>query len=282
MGDKDIFKDIFSDKLKDLELPVNEKLWNSISNQIVSAPAASSISLLSKIIIGSSISAAAIVGGFYLNSTSENNEKQTKSQISVNKNELSEEKEVKETISALKQSSVSINKEEKGIASETIITDDKLVDIPVNNNLFISPNTVTINQSTVVANLNKNDQPINNIVAQSPTETPKATVVPSENKNISTEERSVSKLDLKNVFTPNGDGVNDYLEIETEGLSDFSVVILDKNNQKVFTSNDPHFKWDGTNMSGEFVPEGNYIYFVTAKTESNKPISKYSSLTIKR
>ena len=282
MGDKDIFKDIFSEKLKDLELPVNEKLWNSISNQIVSAPVVSSISLLFKIIIGSSISAAAIVGGYYLNSTSENNEKQTKSQISVNKNELSEVKEVKETISAIKQPFVSINKEEKSIASETIIADDKLVDIPVNNNLFISPNTVTINQSTVVTNQNKNDQPINNTVAQSPTETPKATVVPSENKNISTEENSVYKLDLKNVFTPNGDGVNDYLEIETEGLSDFSVVILDKNNQKVYTSNDPHFKWDGTNMSGEFVPEGSYIYFVTAKTESNKPISKYSSLTIKR
>ncbi len=282
MGDKDIFKDIFSEKLKDLELPVNEKLWNSISNQIVSAPAASSISLLSKIIIGSSISAAAIVGGYYLNSTSENNVKQTKSQISVNKNEISEIKEVKETISAFKQSSVSINKEEKGIASETIITDDKLVDILVNNNLFISSNFITINQSAVVTNQNKNDQPVNNIVAQSLTETPKATVVPSENKNISTEEKSVYKLDLKNVFTPNGDGVNDYLEIETEGLNDFSVVILDKNNQKVYTSNDPHFKWDGTNMSGEFVPEGSYIYFVTAKTESNKPISKYSSLTIKR
>jgi gliding motility-associated-like protein len=261
---------------------VNEKLWNSISNQIVSAPVVSSISLLSKIIIGSSISAAAIVGGYYLNSTSENNEKQIKSQISVNKNELREVKEVKETISAIKQPSVSINKEEKSIASETIIADEKLVDIPVNNNLFISPNIITINQSTVVTNQNKNDQPINNTVAQSPTETPKATVVPSENKNISTEEKSVYKLDLKNVFTPNGDGVNDYLEIETEGLSDFSVVILDKNNQKVYTSNDPHFKWDGTNMSGEFVPEGSYIYFVTAKTESNKPISKYSSLTIKR
>ena len=282
MGDKDIFKDIFSNKLKDLELPVNEKLWNSISNQIVSAPAVSSISLLSKIIIGSSISAAAIVGGYYLNSTSENNEKQTKSQISVNKNELREVKEVKETISAIKQPSVSINKEEKSIASEPIIADDKLVDIPVNKNLFISPNTVNINQSTVVAIQNKNDQPVNNIVAQSLTETSKATVVPSENKNISSEEKSVYKLDLKNVFTPNGDGVNDYLEIETEGLSDFSVVILDKNNQKIYTSNDPHFKWDGTNMSGEFVTEGSYIYFVTAKTESNKPISKYSSLTIKR
>ena len=157
-----------------------------------------------------------------------------------------------------------------------------MVDIPVNNNLFISPNIITINQSTVVTNQNKNYQPINNTVAQSPTETPKATVFPSENKNISTEEKTVYKLDLKNVFTPNSDGVNDYLEIETEGLSDFSVVILDKNNQKIYTSNDPHFKWDGTNMSGEFVPEGNYIYFVTAKTESNKPISKYSSLTIKR
>jgi gliding motility-associated-like protein len=282
MGDKDIFKDIFSEKLKDLELPVNENLWNSISNQIVSAPATSSISLLSKIIIGSSISAAAIVGGYYLNSTSENNEKQTKSQISVNKNELSEVKEVKETISAIKQPSVSINKEEKSIASETIIADDNLVDILVNNNLFISPNTVTINQSAVVTNQNKNDQPVNNIVPQSLTETPKATVVLTETKNISTEEKTVYKLDLKNVFTPNGDGVNDYLEIETEGLSDFSVVILDKNNQKIYTSNDPYFKWDGTNMSGEFVPEGNYIYFVTAKTESNKPISKYSSLTIKR
>ena len=119
-------------------------------------------------------------------------------------------------------------------------------------------------------------------MTQSNQELPKENVVSNVKNDVSVEEKSTYKLDLKNVFTPNGDGVNDYLEIETEGLNDFSVVILYKNNQKIFTSNDPHFKWGGTNMSGEFVPEGSYIYFVTAKTDNNKPVSKYSSLTIKR
>jgi gliding motility-associated-like protein len=51
---------------------------------------------------------------------------------------------------------------------------------------------------------------------------------------------------LPNVFTPNGDGTNDYLETKIEGVNEFSVVVLNDNGKVVYQSQDTEFKWDGT------------------------------------
>jgi gliding motility-associated-like protein len=90
------------------------------------------------------------------------------------------------------------------------------------------------------------------------------------------------KVVLSNVFTPNGDGTNDYLFIQSEGLQDFSVVILNQANKIVYQSTDSKFSWDGKLASGDDAPAGNYIYFVTAKSPTGKSIQQSSTLFIQR
>jgi gliding motility-associated-like protein len=87
---------------------------------------------------------------------------------------------------------------------------------------------------------------------------------------------------LTNVFTPNGDGTNDFLFIQSEGMQDFSVVILNQNNKIIYQSTDPKFNWDGKLTNGDDAPIGQYVYFITAKSDSGDLINKYSTLFIQR
>ena len=103
-------------------------------------------------------------------------------------------------------------------------------------------------------------------------------------QNVATEklpEESKLQFKLPNIFTPNGDGNNDFLKLDIANVTEFVIVILDAKSNVVFKSEDADFKWDGTNLNGDKLPIGNYIYYVTAKDLEGKAVTKYSSLTIK-
>jgi gliding motility-associated-like protein len=87
---------------------------------------------------------------------------------------------------------------------------------------------------------------------------------------------------LPNVFTPNGDGSNDRFTIDSEGLTDFQIVILNEANRVVYTSSDASFIWDGTMMNGDLAPAGTYLYYITAKDENEAVISRSSLLKLIR
>lgn len=68
---------------------------------------------------------------------------------------------------------------------------------------------------------------------------------------------------VPNVFTPNGDGINDIFKLG--GLWNYcydtiDVKIYNRWGQLVFQSNTPTFEWDGTNLKGEELSEG--VYYV--------------------
>jgi gliding motility-associated-like protein len=69
---------------------------------------------------------------------------------------------------------------------------------------------------------------------------------------------------LPNIFTPNGDGLNDFFQISTEHLStcldNFNIQIFDRWGVLIFSSNDFHFKWDGNAKTGKEVAAGVYYY----------------------
>ncbi|MGB3468389.1 MAG: gliding motility-associated C-terminal domain-containing protein [Cyclobacteriaceae bacterium] len=70
------------------------------------------------------------------------------------------------------------------------------------------------------------------------------------------------EVTLPNVFTPNGDGQNDYFEIRGNAvLSDFRMTIYDRTGKALYSTSDIGSFWDGKSQ-GEDLPEGNYYYSI--------------------
>lgn len=65
---------------------------------------------------------------------------------------------------------------------------------------------------------------------------------------------------VPNIITPNGDGINDHFYLPELGDVDaFTIQIHDRWGHVVFSSSDPHFKWDGK-QNGNPVADG--VYFL--------------------
>lgn len=54
---------------------------------------------------------------------------------------------------------------------------------------------------------------------------------------------------VPNVFTPNGDELNNDFQITTNKLDNFYVTVSDRYGMRVFESNDPHFRWNGSDQA---------------------------------
>ncbi|MCS7074439.1 MAG: PKD domain-containing protein, partial [Bacteroidia bacterium] len=68
-------------------------------------------------------------------------------------------------------------------------------------------------------------------------------------------------LNIPNVFTPNGDGVNDVFRVEYFGTKSYSVQIFDRWGNQLFETNNTTLFWDGKYNRSD-VPEGVYYYVV--------------------
>jgi len=90
------------------------------------------------------------------------------------------------------------------------------------------------------------------------------------------------KMFFPNAFTPNGDGLNDVFEIKGTPITDFNLYIYDRWGGQVFSTHDFNTRWDGTNMSGEPVPAGVYLYQVTGTDYLLQPISFKGTVTVVR
>lgn len=292
MDNKDQIKDLFADKLGQMEMPVRPELWTSISSQIgsgaVAGSSAAGLSLVSKIIIGVSVVAASTVAGVYLL-----NDKEEKQVVEANK-EL--------------------------VANNTSENFNQLVDVAASDNVVAVNKTVRANlPQNVIQELNdeefgSEDLPLLTIPA--PIKIPvypkerggeqtnggvgyqdgqsngagnvaNGVSVPVDDPHVDEQaiQNQVSDITLRNtnVFSPNGDGYSDEFFIESSGeLFDFNLVILDRTNKVIFQSSDPNFKWDGRNQGGDFVDAGTYLYYLTAVDANGKKVAKANTLTINR
>ena len=89
---------------------------------------------------------------------------------------------------------------------------------------------------------------------------------------------------LPNVFTPDGDGINDVFKIEgsIEPCFDFmDVKIYSRWGRKVFDSEDPDFVWDGKNTGGNECVPG--VYFIVLKGRfGEEDMEKHHTVTLVR
>ena len=71
-------------------------------------------------------------------------------------------------------------------------------------------------------------------------------------------------LEVANVFTPNGDGMNEEVLFTTACNVPIEAYIMNRWGEVVFTTFDSSVGWDGTTANGKLVSEGTYFYSVKA------------------
>jgi gliding motility-associated-like protein len=80
-------------------------------------------------------------------------------------------------------------------------------------------------------------------------------------------------VEIPNVFTPNGDGVNDFFEVETDGTTVYVFRVFTRSGTQIFYSRSPRIYWNGKTSSGMDVKAGIY-YYVIEETGAEDPIEK--------
>ena len=275
MSEKDTIKDLFSDKLNGLESKVRPELWGNISSQLGGASVASGMSVLTKIVLGVTAAASVAVVAYFVLNGQEETQKPT---TSAEKQPISKD---------VKENNISEENQQTAQQQGPILPLDFSQEIILEENSPISFDPETPQRYP---------EPLETVVVEAEQETQQhiQSSVPEQNQ-IATETieeealvvgSSSLEITLPNTFTPNGDGVNEKLQLNisedklTPGT--FSFVVIDRTGKTVYQTTDVHFEWEGVSMNGEVVPAGDYVYYVTARDTEGKLITKYSTLHIVR
>lgn len=92
-------------------------------------------------------------------------------------------------------------------------------------------------------------------------------------------------IDIPNVFTPNGDGVNDFFfprQLLSKGLVDFHMAIYNRWGQQLFEGKALDGRgWDGA-FNGQQQPEGVYVYVIDAVFRDGQKESHKGNVTLLR
>lgn len=92
-----------------------------------------------------------------------------------------------------------------------------------------------------------------------------------------------TSFDIPNVFTPNGDGKNDFFRVAIQGEQEFKVTIYNRWGAKVFESGAASESWNGKNQNdGSECPSGVYYYVLDYKLRGRNSESKSGTVTLIR
>jgi gliding motility-associated-like protein len=69
-------------------------------------------------------------------------------------------------------------------------------------------------------------------------------------------------LEIPNVFTPNGDQVNDYFEVTTDGINVYEFSIFTRAGTRIYHTLSPRIFWDGNSLDGKELKDGIYYYVI--------------------
>jgi gliding motility-associated-like protein len=93
-----------------------------------------------------------------------------------------------------------------------------------------------------------------------------------------------SDLIIPNVFTPNGDGSNDFFTVQSTNLSTITCQIFDRWGQKMYDVNSTtgNISWDGKNLFGKDVVPGTYYYVLKATGKDGTVYDKKGTVNVYR
>ncbi|WP_375417497.1 gliding motility-associated C-terminal domain-containing protein [uncultured Hymenobacter sp.] len=87
------------------------------------------------------------------------------------------------------------------------------------------------------------------------------------------------RIAVPNAFTPNGDGLNDVLEIKGRFLRSFLFTVFDRNGQEVFRATDRAQTWDGR-IGGRAPVNGAYVWRLSLSDEAGQLVQQTGTVTI--
>lgn len=90
------------------------------------------------------------------------------------------------------------------------------------------------------------------------------------------------RLITPNVFTPNGDLLNDKWEVADVFVKGYLVQIYNKWGQMVFESTDKSYKWDGTDSKGKEYPSDVYVYRIVYSGYDDRSYNQQGNVTLLR
>jgi len=74
-----------------------------------------------------------------------------------------------------------------------------------------------------------------------------------------------------NVFTPNGDGINDVFEVRSNNGNKVWLRVYTRAGVLVFEDKAERCRWDGYSQGGDKMPEGVYIFIAEIETSPKVP-----------
>lgn len=90
-------------------------------------------------------------------------------------------------------------------------------------------------------------------------------------------------IDMPNVFTPNGDGTNDFfIPRIVESVAEYEITIVNRWGNKVFQSDDYTMGWDGLTQNGTEANEGVYFWIIQYTDVYENEGNKQGNLTLIR
>lgn len=285
MMEKDDIKDLFAKSLSEHQIPVDPSLWAAVSSSMATTAAKTGLSLFAKSIIGISAVTIAVTTAYFVYINSSEVDSPSKKPIvqSIERQQQDNKPAIENLVitgdkngttkTHLNRTSAEMqadpNQNQQQSTPQVLEIDDSNLSNTVDRlTPALSNNNAPVSNTVSAANLhqNQNAQAATTAIIHYPhitANTEAATLAPKQ---------ANTKPTLPNIFTPNGDAQNDQLRINWKNLevSDFSLVVLDQNNQVVYKTGLPDFSWDGTDLGGEKLPRGFYIYFITAKIDGEQ------------
>jgi gliding motility-associated-like protein len=90
----------------------------------------------------------------------------------------------------------------------------------------------------------------------------------------------ISTLVIPYLFTPNGDGQNDFFTVGGTNLVSVECQIFNRWGQKVFSWNHLKGYWDGRTLAGSVAPDGTYFYMIKAVGVDGQEYFKKGSVSL--
>ncbi len=88
------------------------------------------------------------------------------------------------------------------------------------------------------------------------------------------------KIKIANVFTPNNDGTNDFIQFSDSCNIEMDVQIYNRWGNLVFNTNDPNIPWNGTDLTGRKLNEGVYFYKIVGTMPDGENVDEHGFITL--